>query len=365
VSIAKTPSEPLKTATDEVAQKASFSTAKAKPAQPRKVASFTQTISEAVESTALNEMKAELAQLRNALDTQIAETRAGQWGQHTKARSDLFEKLTHIGLGVDLITQLINATDSDDDLETASRKVLLALKNALKISATDAIEQGGVVVLHGPTGAGKTTTLAKLAAQFLQKNESRDLVLVCADNERIGAYEQLQTFAKLLGVSVIRVRDESELNKRLKSLGSKKLVLVDSAGMVQEDLRNPERLFAMTSQQEHVHHLLVLSATMQRASLERVFDSMAETKIEGVIITKMDDSVHLGNVLTSLARHQVPLVSWTHGQSIAKDIQRANAALLVSKAMHLNKSAIESKDDRILFSMLQSVQSQIEFRREA
>ena len=316
--------------------------------------SFATTLSDIKQDSSIDSMRSELNNLRTMLDTQMAAMRAGQWGQQSKARADLFEKLTQIGLGVELITQLIAATDINDDLEAASRKVLIKLKESIPVSEFDAIERGGIVVLHGPTGAGKTTTVAKLAAQFLLKHEPRDLVLVCADNGRVGAHEQLQTFGKLLGISVVRVRHSGELSTMLGVLGSKKLVLLDSAGMGQADLRNPHRLFGMNRESESIYHYLVLPATMQRAAMERILDSMASADISGVILTKLDDAVHLGDVLTCLLRHDVPLAYWTDGQNIASDIHRADAAVLVSRAMHLNKTATESKDDRILLSMLQS-----------
>lgn len=301
-------------------------------------------------------MQAELSHLRSLLDSQMAAMQAGQWGQQSKARTELFEKLARIGLGVKLINQLIAATDVGDDLETASRKVLIKLKNAIKITKYDVIEHGGIVALHGPTGAGKTTTIAKLATQFLMHNDARDIVLVCADDGRVGAYAQLQTFGKLLGVSVIRVRHVHELKKSLNLLDDKKLVLIDSAGMVQSDLRHPERLFGMGSDIPNIHHYLALPATMQRAAMEKILDSMGESEIEGVILTKLDDAVHLGSVLTALLRHSLPLAYWTDGQSISNDIAKADATVLVSKAMHLNKSTVETIEDRLMASMFNATQ---------
>ena len=88
--------------------------------------------------------------------------------------------------------------------------------------------------------------------------------------------------------------------------------------------------------------------------MERVLDSLSESQVSGVILTKFDEAVHLGDIMTSLLRHDIPLTSWADGQDIANDLHRADAAVLVSKAMHLNKTAVESKDDRILFSIMQS-----------
>ena len=308
-------------------------------------------VSNAVE---ISDMRAEINKLRNVLDAEISAIKVGHWGQQSKARAELFEKLSRIGLGVDLITKLVSCTEANDDMETASRKVLVKLKESIKIKEYDVSSLSGVVVLHGPTGAGKTTTVAKLAAHFLQKNDARDLVLVCADNARVGAQAQLETFGKLLGVSVVRVRETGEINSLLSLLREKKLVLLDTAGFGQVELRQPEKLFGMKKSIENVHHYLAIAATMQRSAMERILDSFSKLKLEGVILTKLDDAVHLGDVLTSIVRHDVPLAYWTDGQNIASDLHRADAAILISKAMHLNKTTSESKDDQILLSMLQN-----------
>lgn len=315
---------------------------------------FSNALNSAEENVELNDMRAEIAKLRSVLDAEISAMKVGHWGQQSQARAELFEKLSRIGLGVDLVTQLVSCTDVTDDLQTASKKVLVKLKESIRISQHDPVEQGGIVVLHGPTGAGKTTTIAKLAARFLLKNDTQDLVMVCADNARIGAQEQLETYGKLLGVSVVSLRDSNDIDTLLGLLSDKKLVLLDTGGLTQSDLREPHLLIGMNKQLENVHHYLVVAATMQRSALERVFEVFANMNIKGTILTKMDEAIHLGDVMTSVLRNNIALSSWSDGQNIASDLHRADAALLVTKAMHLNKMACESKDDRILLSMLQN-----------
>ncbi len=319
---------------------------------------FSNVLTRATENAELEEMRAEIAKLRTTLDAEISANKIEHWGQKSHARAELFEKLSSVGLGMDLVTQLISSTDLNDNLKSASRKVLMKLKNSIRVNNSDPIEQGGVVVLHGPTGSGKTTTLAKLAARFLRKNNSHEMVLVCADNSRIGAHEQLETFGRLLGVSVLNLREKDDIASLLDLLTDKKLVLIDTAGLNQADLRQPDKLFGIYRGIENIHHYLVISSIMQRSAIERLLNVFSKISIDGAIITKLDEAVHLGDMITSFIRNSFPISFWTDGQNIVDNIHQADAALLVTKVMRLNKLDCESKDDKILLSMLQSSEYQ-------
>lgn len=308
--------------------------------------------------TGVAAMREEIEQLRGLLDTQISAMKVGQWGQQNPMRTELFNKLSLIGLGADMITQLLESCSIDDDLPSASRKVLLALKDAINISEQAVLDEPGVAVLIGPTGAGKTTTIAKLAAQLLRQHDPREIILVCADRcvdqGRIGAHEQLATLGQLLGVSVLRARDSMELEQMLIGLGPSKRVLVDCAGLSQADLRDPMRLPLMNTSVTHVRHYLVIPATMQRAALGRILQAMQTQPIEGVILSKIDEAMHLGDVLSCLYQYPKPLVYWADGQRIAKDLQRADAGVLVSKAMQLSQSPDERRDEQLMMTLLHS-----------
>ncbi|MDO6460391.1 hypothetical protein Q4485_06765 [Granulosicoccaceae sp. 1_MG-2023] len=245
-------------------------------------------------------------------------------------RGQVAGKLRRMGLDEDLCQELMAGIDISADSDSTLQTVLERLKLAIPVTPDDVTENGGVVLLHGPTGAGKTTAIAKLATRFLRQHDARDLAIICADNARIGAHEQLQTFGKLLGVKVTRLRRPGELKNTLRFLGKKKLVLIDCAGLTQADLRDPGRLTGMDADVEELRHFLVLPATLQRATMDRVVSALREVVLGGVILTKTDDVMQLGGAISCLLRQAVPLAFVSDGQSIPNNFKRADAADLVA-----------------------------------
>lgn len=242
------------------------------------------------------------------------------------------DKLRHMGIDEDLRRDLLAGIDVRSDSDSTMRTVLDRLNSVIPVAPDDVTETGGIVLLHGPTGAGKTTTIAKMATRFLRDHDARELAIICADNARIGAHEQLQTFGKLLGVKVTRLRRPAELKNTIRFLGKKKLVLIDCAGLTQADLRDPNSLTGLDSGMDELRHYLVLPATLQRATMDRVVGALRHVILGGVILTKTDDVMQLGDAISCLIRQGVPLAFVCDGQSIPNNFNRADARELVAMA---------------------------------
>ena len=300
----------------------------------------------------IDSMRDEIHQLKNMMESQLSAMKVGQWGQQDKVRAGLFKQFSKLGLGADLITRFVAAVGGEKDFRSASRKALALLARKLITTEKDIIKQGGIVVLVGPTGAGKTTTIAKLAAQFSMQHGTQDIVLVSADNRRIGAHEQLLAFGKLLGIPVLHARNQQELDMMLSTLTDKKLVLVDSSGMGQADLSNLDQILGMSRHHKDIEHYLVLPATMQRVAMDRILTATRKKKIAGCILTKVDEAAALGDAFTSLLRHKLPIAFWADGQRIQEDLYHANVVELVTRAVSLAKIRHENKDDRLMLAML-------------
>ena len=282
---------------------------------------------------AIDGMRDEINQLRGLLESQLSSMQVSAWGQQNDARADIYNQLIGLDIGDDLARRLAASCSTNPGDKSTTGQALSSLAQALPVTADAMLDEGGIVILHGPTGAGKTTTIAKLAAQYAQLHGSDGIVMISADNRRIGAHEQLLALGKLLAVPVLNARSNQELNAILAALGEKKLVLVDSSGFVQSDLRQPEQLAGMQCNAVTIRHYLVVPAIMQTHAMNRVLESMAKLELHGCILSKVDEAAALGNAFTSLIRHQIPIAFWTDGQHIHEHLRPAKANDLVAQAV--------------------------------
>jgi flagellar biosynthesis protein FlhF len=212
------------------------------------------------------------------------------------------------------------------------------------------LDDGGVFAVVGPTGVGKTTTIAKLAARFALRHGVRNVALVSTDGYRIGAREQLLTFARIIGVPMHVAADARELGDVLDSLGPRKLVLIDTAGMSRLDQRLAEQLQALAQHGDRIRILLALAANTELAALEdsvRIFGSL---KPQACVLTKVDEAASLGAALSTVIRHQLPIAHLTDGQRVPEDIHAgaARRAWLVRTAVKLRERSGRVPDEAVL-----------------
>ena len=197
------------------------------------------------------------------------------------------------------------------------------------------LEQGGVFALLGPTGVGKTTTVAKLAARFAISHGSEHVALVTTDSYRIGAHEQLRSFARIIDIPMRVANDEGELSLSLEHFYDRRLVLIDTAGMSQRDVRFAEQAAHMRRGSPRVRNYLVLSATTQFTGLREAVQAFGQAPIDGCVITKLDECTSLGAVLTVLLEHDMPAAYVADGQRVPEDVAPAEADTLVARAVAL------------------------------
>lgn len=288
---------------------------------------------------AIDDMRNEINQLRSLLESQLSTMQVASWGQQKDVRGEIYKHLTEqLGIGDALAGSLAQSCPQNTSPTAVTGQALKALAEALQITQDPTLEMGGIVVLHGPTGAGKTTTIAKLAAKFSQLHGSEGILMISADNRRIGAHEQLLALGKLLAIPVLHARSNQELNAMLSALSEKKLVLVDSSGLVQSDLRQPDQLPGMQITEASIRHYLVLPAIMQPHALNRILESMTSQQLQGCIVSKVDEASSLGDLFTSLSKYQLPIAFWTDGQHIHEHLHPAKAVDLVAQAVLIARS---------------------------
>ncbi|EXI89500.1 MAG: Flagella-associated GTP-binding protein [Candidatus Accumulibacter regalis] len=198
-------------------------------------------------------------------------------------------------------------------------------------SESDIVDRGGIYALVGPTGVGKTTTTAKLAARCVLRHGARKLALVTTDGYRIGAHEQLRIYGRILGVSVHLARDAADLRATLQDLQHTHMVLIDTMGMSQRDRLVSEQV-AMFGDND-VKSLLLLSATSRGDTLDDVIRAYNGLQnLAGCILTKVDEAASLASSLDVIIRHRLRLYYVSNGQRVPEDLHLPNRPYLVHRA---------------------------------
>jgi flagellar biosynthesis protein FlhF len=297
----------------------------------------------------IDEVRTELKGLRELMQGQLSVLQWDQFAKRHPVRTVLLNLMSDLGLGSDICSIVISHLDDLNlDPHKVWQKALGILAKCLPVNRTDILANGGRIALVGSTGVGKTTTIAKLAARFSHIHGKRSVAMISTDHFRIGAQEQLQHFAGLLQLPLLAASTSEELSDRLDMLADKKLVLIDTAGMSQHDLRLSERFHRLQDSAPEVKPYLVLSANTQLAAIDNSIKCFSKVKLAGAIVTKLDEAASLGGVITASIRHQLPLVYCGTGQRVPEDLESAKVHRIISKAVALMQSYSEAEDQETL-----------------
>lgn len=301
------------------------------------------------EMTGAVELMSELRAMRGMMEEQLAEISWGNTQRKEPHKAQLLREMISTGFSAGLSRHLIENMPKTTDVKhgLAWIKAILA-KNLNTISCdSDMLENGGVFALVGPTGVGKTTTTAKLAARCVMRHGAGKLALITTDGYRIGGYEQLRIYGKILGVMVHAVKDEADLRIALSELKNKHIVLIDTVGMSQRDRLVSEQVAMLSG--ANVNKLLCLNATSTGETLAEVIRSYQGSGLSGCIVTKMDEAAHIGSVLDAVIRHKLTMFYLANGQRVPEDLHVANKQYLVEHAFKLKRDqpAFQFQDDEL------------------
>jgi flagellar biosynthesis protein FlhF len=273
----------------------------------------------------LLEMRKELRELKAAINSKFNNSGQESITNNNPIRLDLLRKLTDLGIAKKQAIKVANRLSGHTDIDMAWNKALEMLGKTLLSADQSILETGGVVALVGPTGVGKTTTIAKLAANYILKHGAGTVALITTDNYRIAAHEQLHTYGRILDVPVSVVANNQELHREINSFSDKQLILIDTAGMSQRDMRLAEQISILQQGTSPIKSYLVMSATTQLKAMNEIIEAFQIFDPEAVILTKLDETVTKGSAISALIENQLPLAFITDGQQVPEDLHEVSA----------------------------------------
>lgn len=315
------------------------------PVVPPSAASSESAAEPSVSKEEFGAMRNELHSIRTLLQQRLNGLAWEQFSSHSPMQAVVWERLSTMGIPGFLTRQLIQQAGTAPTLDQNWRRVLTALVHAMPTNPEDPVQQGGRYLLLGPTGAGKTTTIAKLATRYVLEHGPEDVSLVTTDSFRLAAHEQLRALGRILGVTV-RVQDsQHSLQDILQSLSHKKLVLVDTAGLSTAQPEHQQQLAALKAI-DALQKWLVLPATSQSQVLRAALKTCSTAGVSACILTHLDEACTLGEALALAIQNHLPVVYETFGQGIPDDIAVAQSTALVRKAVSLGRRQADMPIER-------------------
>ncbi len=335
--------EPLIAASASAAESPARATQREAEAVARRSAPRAVRISPWDEDPSLVQVRAELVEMREMMEREM-QRMTGERLRGSPGRAAALDALASYGCEDALAREVAGRIPAEADPARARGLMLGQLAHLLPVANFDPLRTPGVVALVGPTGAGKTTTVAKLAARYAAEHGPRDVALITTDTQRPGGREQLHTYGRQFGLTVVEAGSEAALHDALHRLRDYPLVLIDTAGHGQRDR-------AMVGQLNWLRHagrvrtMLVMPANAHSADLDEVIRRFGFVAPEAAILTKLDETGRLGAALSVLVRHGLPLAYTTDGQHVPEDLAIAEASRLVLKLEELRRAGDRPAED--------------------
>ena len=292
------------------------------------------------------QMRAELGSLREMLEMPLSSLAWNDMERRQPLRARVLREMTRLGIEPDVARALVAGLPDQINAEQARYLPLGMLSRSVVVSGRGLpSDEPGVTALVGPTGVGKTTTIAKLAARAVMRHGADQVALVSTDHYRIGAAAQLEHYGRLLGVRVYPAYDADSLRKVLEMLHGRHTVLIDTAGVAASDPRLAQQM-AILADASALRACLVLAANAQAQALDAAVSAYLPLKPRACILTKLDEAPNLGGALSAVIRHRLPLDYTTDGQRVPEDIATADARVLVCRAAQSLKGQLP--DDSLM-----------------
>jgi flagellar biosynthesis protein FlhF len=301
---------------------------------------------------------AEFSEVKQLLQTHLSARAWDDMQAQSTEKAEALRVLLNAGFSPQLCGEVADqlSAQGPSDVPLMDRLQALIESKIQTLDPLSVFDPGGVFAFIGPTGVGKTTAIAKIAARCVLRYGRDQLALLTTDTFRIGAQEQLKVYAKIIGVPVVSLRDSDDLASKLSSMKDRRVILLDTAGVSQRDTQMLEQSQLLLEGAPALKRILVMSSTTDLRTQEDVIlmYQMAEKNeksraVTAAIITKTDEAAQIGPVLDCLIRHQLPLMFLANGQRVPEDLSQANTAYLSHRALRprMLSSRLQIPDDQI------------------
>jgi len=302
---------------------------------PREIRRAASVADDRVETVRADEVIAELRGMRALIEHELAGIAWGELARREPAKVAALRTLLASGFSPALARRLVEPMPAAADERENLRWLATEINRNLVTAGTDndIVERGGVYAIMGPTGVGKTTTTAKLAARAVVRHGAERVALLTTDTYRIGAHEQLRIYGRILGVTTTAVKDANDLRTALTELRGKHMVLIDTVGMSQRDRMVAEQAATLNRCGGNVKRLLLLNATCNGETLDDVVRCYDPGAIDGCILTKVDEAGGLGQALDTIIRQRLTLAFVANGQRVPEDLHAPNRQYLIHRAL--------------------------------
>ncbi|TNC81959.1 MAG: flagellar biosynthesis protein FlhF [Oleiphilus sp.] len=287
----------------------------------------------------LSDMRAEIESLKGLITQQVASGPQQMRPAMTLAQQHAKKKLDALGIMASVQERLMASIKQDASPEESWQQVSDRIEQGIEVEFGEIIDHGGVIALVGPTGSGKTMTIGKLAARYVMKFGADSIALVTTDRYRIAAHEQLKVFGRILNVPVHSVDEQNTLDSILDRLSGKKLVLVDTAGLLPSDKSWDQQLRELKMSAHRVQPYLVMSSVGQYQVMCANYHHYKMVNLSGVILSKLDEAVSLGESISFLLETGLRVAYYTNGQRVPEDIHRMDKKGLLEQAEALLNSS--------------------------